>query len=108
MQIVKQDGSNIGSEAGDSAGIRTPAGKAKWILSPSPQPLEHTVLQGLSNICSTRAGQPMLEAMSAMREFEQVRNWTWASGLALISRAQIPPPGLEPGSLGRELSILTG
>jgi len=26
----------------------------------------------------------------------------------LISRAKIPPPGLEPESLGREPSILTG
>jgi len=26
----------------------------------------------------------------------------------LISRAKIPSPGLEPGSLGREPSILTG
>jgi hypothetical protein len=32
---------------------------------------------------------------------------TWTSALALLSPDKIPPPGLEPGSLGREPSILT-
>ena len=41
-----------------------------------------------------------------MTEREQIQ-LAWTSALASISRAQIPPPGLEPGSLGQEPSILT-
>jgi hypothetical protein len=36
---------------------------------------------------------------------EQIQR-VWTSALALISQAISPPPGLEPGSLGREPSIL--
>ena len=59
-----------------------------------------------AHVCSTCAGQSMLEATSAMREREPVQRM-WTSALALISQANVPPPGLEPGSLGGEPSNLT-
>jgi hypothetical protein len=40
----------------DSEGIRTPAGRAQWISSPSPQPLGHAVLGLDSQAANDRKG----------------------------------------------------
>ena len=43
-----------GTPRSDSEGIRTLAGKAQWISSPSPQPLGHAVCAQMSNACAQR------------------------------------------------------
>jgi hypothetical protein len=40
----------------DSEGTRTPAGRAQWLSSPSPQPLGHAVLGLYSQAVSDRKG----------------------------------------------------
>ena len=112
---VSQRGVNVSRAL--SLGLSLVMGNDTQWHKQRPDPFRPGCPQGAVSFCSSTyrcallgvqlPGQPMLEAMSAMRESEQVQR-TWTTALALISRAKIPSPGLEPGSLGREPSILTG
>ena len=52
----------------DTEGIRTPAGRAQWISSPSPSPLGHSVLECHSENCfgSSNAQSILLNVYTTM------------------------------------------